>query len=58
MAGGEPAVLGQRDVVVEHGSARTWGQGCATRENVTAEAGYLAELADALPAVLWEHSPR
>jgi hypothetical protein len=47
-----------RDVVVEHGSARTWGQGCATRQNVTAEAGYLAELADALPAVLWEHSPR
>ncbi|MGW4525916.1 hypothetical protein [Amycolatopsis sp. NPDC004378] len=48
--------FGQRDVVVEHGSARTWGQGCATRENVTAEAGYLAELVDRLPAALWRVS--
>jgi hypothetical protein len=43
----------QRDVVVEHGSARTWGQGCATRQNIVAEAGYLADLADRLPAALW-----
>ncbi|UOX86625.1 hypothetical protein MUY14_33450 [Amycolatopsis sp. FBCC-B4732] len=45
-----------RDVVVEHGSARTWGQGCATRANIVAEADYLGELADALPAVLWSVS--
>jgi hypothetical protein len=48
----------QRDVVVEHGSARTWGDGCATRQNVLAEAGYLADLAENLPAAMWEHSPR
>jgi hypothetical protein len=48
----------QRDVVVEHGSARTWGQGCATRQNIVAEADYLADLAGSLPAALWEHSPR
>ncbi|WIV58795.1 hypothetical protein [Amycolatopsis nalaikhensis] len=46
----------QRDVVVEHGSARTWGQGCATRQNVVAEAEYLADLADHLPAALWDVS--
>lgn len=46
----------QRDVVVEHGSARTWGQGCATRQNIVAEAGYLADLADQLPASLWSVS--
>ena len=43
----------QRDVVVAHGSARTWAQGCATRQNIVAEAGYLADLADRLPAALW-----
>jgi len=48
--------FGQRDVVVEHGSARTWGQGCATRQNLVAEAGYLADLADRLPAALWSVS--
>lgn len=48
----------QRDVVVEHGSARTWGPGCATRQNLVAEADYLADLAGNLPAALWEHSPR
>jgi hypothetical protein len=48
----------QRDVVVEHGSARTWGQGCATRQNLAAEADYLVDLAESLPAVLWERSPR
>ncbi|WP_370970413.1 hypothetical protein [Amycolatopsis sp. cg9] len=42
-----------RDVVVAHGSARTWAQGCATRQNVVAEAGYLADLADRLPEGLW-----
>ncbi|WP_290062577.1 hypothetical protein [Amycolatopsis solani] len=46
----------QRDVVVEHGSARTWGQGCATRQNIAAEADYLADLADRLPAALWSVS--
>ncbi|WP_439376507.1 hypothetical protein [Amycolatopsis lexingtonensis] len=46
----------QRDVVVEHGSARTWGQGCATRQNIVAEAGYLDGLADSLPATLWSVS--
>ncbi|MFJ7210446.1 hypothetical protein [Amycolatopsis sp. NPDC098790] len=46
----------QRDVVVEHGSARAWGQGCATRQNVVAEAGYLADLAESLPAALWNVS--
>ncbi|RSD17937.1 hypothetical protein EIY87_18935 [Amycolatopsis eburnea] len=46
----------QRDVVVEHGSARTWGPGCATRENIVAEAGYLDDLADSLPAALWSVS--
>ncbi|MEV6442082.1 hypothetical protein [Amycolatopsis sp. NPDC051716] len=45
--------FGQREVVVENGSARTWGPGCATRQNLTAEAAYLAELADHLPAALW-----
>lgn len=45
-----------RDVVVEHGSARAWGQGCATRQNIVAEAGYLADLADRLPAALWSVS--
>lgn len=45
--------FGQRDVVVEHGSARTWGPGCATRENVAAEVEYLVALAGALPADLW-----
>jgi hypothetical protein len=48
--------FGQRDVVVQHGSARTWGQGCATRQNLGAEAGYLADLADRLPAALWSVS--
>ncbi|WP_410574188.1 hypothetical protein [Amycolatopsis sp. cmx-4-61] len=48
--------FGQRAVVVENGSARTWGPGCATRENVVAEARYLAELADHLPATLWNVS--
>ncbi|MDS0132413.1 hypothetical protein H5970_10320 [Amycolatopsis sp. CM201R] len=42
----------QREVVVENGAARTWGPGCATRQNVLAEARYLAELADHLPAAL------
>lgn len=46
----------QRDVVVEHGSARTWAQGCATRQNIVADAGYLADLADRLPAALWSVS--
>lgn len=50
--------FGQRNVVVEQGSARTWAQGCATRENIAAEAEYLTELAGHLPAALWEHSPR
>jgi hypothetical protein len=45
--------FGQRAVVVEHGSARTWAPGCATRENIAAEADYLADLADQLPAALW-----
>ncbi len=48
--------FGRRDVVVEHGSARTWEQGCATRQNIVAEAGYLAGLADSLPAALWSVS--
>ncbi|ADJ42489.1 hypothetical protein AMES_0666 [Amycolatopsis mediterranei S699] len=48
--------FGQREVVVENGSARTWGPGCATRQNLTAEASYLAELADHLPAALWNVS--
>ncbi|MET8994862.1 hypothetical protein [Amycolatopsis sp. NPDC004169] len=46
----------QREVVVENGAARTWGAGCATRQNVLAEAGYLADLADHLPAALWDLS--
>ncbi|QKV81354.1 hypothetical protein HUT10_24035 [Amycolatopsis sp. Hca4] len=46
----------QREVVVENGAARTWGPGCATRQNVLAEAGYLADLADHLPAALWDLS--
>ncbi|WP_244211134.1 hypothetical protein [Amycolatopsis kentuckyensis] len=48
--------FGQREVVVENGSARTWGRGCATRQNLTAEARYLADLADHLPAALWNLS--
>ncbi|WP_233223548.1 hypothetical protein [Amycolatopsis sp. CA-128772] len=48
--------FGQREVVVENGAARTWGQGCATRPNVTADARYLADLADHLPAALWRFS--
>jgi hypothetical protein len=48
----------QRDVVVEHGSARTWGPGCATRQNVAADADYLVDLAENLPAALWDPSPR
>jgi hypothetical protein len=48
--------FGQREVVVENGAARTWGQGCATRQNVVAEAQYLADLADHLPATLWNVS--
>ena len=45
--------FGQRDVVVEHGSARTWGPGCATRQSLMAEADYLVDLAEHLPAALW-----
>ncbi|MEQ0563047.1 hypothetical protein ABJI51_28545 [Amycolatopsis sp. NEAU-NG30] len=45
--------FGQRDVVVEQGSARTWGPGCATRQNLLAEADYLVDLAEHLPAALW-----
>ncbi|MEU0531755.1 hypothetical protein [Amycolatopsis tolypomycina] len=48
--------FGQREVVVENGAARTWGPGCATRQNLTTEARYLAELADHLPAALWNLS--
>ncbi|MEV5714297.1 hypothetical protein AB0L41_10380 [Amycolatopsis mediterranei] len=48
--------FGQREVVVENGSARTWGPGCATRQNPTAEARHLAEPADHLPAALWNVS--
>ncbi|SFW46484.1 hypothetical protein [Amycolatopsis australiensis] len=43
----------QRPVVVEHGSARTWGPGCATRQNIVADADYLVDLAGQLPAALW-----
>ncbi|MEV7091710.1 hypothetical protein AB0M80_02590 [Amycolatopsis sp. NPDC051045] len=46
----------QREVVVENGAARTWGPGCATRQNLTADARYLADLADHLPAALWKFS--
>lgn len=46
----------RREVVVENGAARTWGRGCATRQNVLAEARYLADLADHLPAALWDFS--
>lgn len=38
---------------MEHGSARTWAQGCATRETIAAEAEFLTELAERLPAALW-----
>jgi hypothetical protein len=48
--------FGQREVVIENGAARTWGQGCATRQNLTTEAQYLADLADHLPAALWNLS--
>ncbi|MCR6485260.1 hypothetical protein M8542_20740 [Amycolatopsis sp. OK19-0408] len=50
--------FGRRPVVVENGSARTWGEGCATRANIAAEADYLVELVAQLPSALWEHSPR
>jgi hypothetical protein len=48
--------FGQREVVVENGAARTWGPGCATRQNLTTEARYLADLADHLPSALWNLS--
>ncbi|GHG46535.1 MULTISPECIES: hypothetical protein [Amycolatopsis] len=48
--------FGQREVVVENGSARTWGPGCATRQSLTTEAQYLADLADHLPPALWRVS--
>ncbi|MGW4057191.1 hypothetical protein ACWEGE_02870 [Amycolatopsis sp. NPDC004747] len=48
--------FGQREVVVENGAARTWGPGCATRQNLAADARYLADLADHLPTALWNFS--
>lgn len=48
--------FGGRDVVVEQGSARTWGQGRATRESLLGEADYLIDLVEQLPAALWDVS--
>lgn len=45
--------LARRPVVVQHGSARTWGEGCATRPGLLAEADHLIDLADRLPAAFW-----